>query len=419
MAKSSRQAADSQRSWIAGISVLLLFAVLGAALRLVYVEATVPPGIWLDELRPLDTRRSDVGTLVSTEFTRKFEGIVADPSFVHGGYAKCVSDIRRAELSDADRAYTTAIQNCLEVLDRALRAAPARPDLWLERARLLLMLDGSQDDVFGALRNSYRTGQREGWVAVKRIPIATRLWANLPEDLRASLREDVRLAMTKTTLIDAVATIYINDFSVRTQLIDLLQETDELAQQRFLEEVTKLRRASGARVEAKTAPSQESAGTPEGETKPKSSKSAKVEVTAGGEAFDGYPVYRLLADGVPVGSAVAGAAALPAAEPAGVAEIERIRSSLSTSSFVIADIDQIGTLEIEFLNDDWAGLGKPGDRNLWISQISVNGTLYPAASLRMKTNETLIVHDGMAVMYRNGSALLKRPETGWNSQTPN
>ncbi len=419
MATSLRQAADSQRSWIAGISVLILVAVLGAALRLIYVEATVPSRIWLDELRPLDTKRSDVGTLVNTEFARKFEGIVADPSFVHGGYAKCVSDIRRAELSGADPAYTAAIQNCLEVVDRALRAAPARPDLWLERARLLLMLDGSQDDVFRALRNSYRTGQREGWVAVKRIPIAIRLWANLPEDLRASLREDVRLAMTKTALIDSVATVYINDFSVRTQLIDLLQETDELAQQRFLEEVTKLRRASGVGIEVKAAPSQASAEMPEDETKAKSSKSAKVEVTAGGEAFDGYPVYRLLADGVPVGSAVAGAAALPAAEPAGVAEIERIRSSLSTSSFVIADIDQIGTLEIEFLNDDWAGLGKPGDRNLWISRISVNGTLYPAASLRMKTNETLIVHDGMAVMYRNGSALLKRPETGWSSQAPN
>lgn len=411
MTRSSRKADNGRRSWVAGISVLLLVAVLGAGLRLIGVEATVPPRIWLDELRPLDTNSGD-RALTGAAFRHVLESVVADPSFVHDGYAACVQDLKLAETSGEDAIHLAALQDCLAVVDRALRAAPARSELWLERARLLLLLDGSQEEVFRALRVSYRTGPREGWIAVQRIPIALRLWESLPDDLRSSVREDIRLAMSKSALIASIASLYMKDFSIRTTLVSLLEDTSELSRQRFLEEVKRLQEMS-VRVEAKESVGQNSTSAKSEETNAKSAKLAKVEVTAGGEAYQGYPIYRLLADGVPVGSAVAGAVTFNDIATTDSVRADQIRKSLATSSFVVPDIDQIGSLEIEFLNDDWAGQGKPGDRNLWISQVSVNGYAYPAVRLHIKADESLEFRDGMAVLFRNGSAILTRPDAGW------
>ena len=414
MANRFRDIFDRQTAWIAGISILVLALMLVATIRLLLVEAVVPSHVWLDELRRLDTK-STAGALVGANFAGGLERAIADPSFVHNAYAGCVRDLKSAEESGVDDAYSDALRRCLAAVDQALLAAPAQSDLWLERVRLLLLLDGSQEESLGALRNSYRTGPREGWIGVRRIPIALRLWADLPDDLRAAAREDLRLAMTKTVLINAVAATYIKDFSVRTQLVDLLEGTDDLAQQRFLEAVKRLRETAGGTAATSTAAGADTTANKAqvNQPQPQSGRSGKVVVTAGGEAFEGYPIYRLLADGAPIGSARTAAATLPTPPPPLGVQMRQIRDSLTTSSFEVANIDQVSTLEIEFLNDNWAGEGKTGDRNLWIGQISVNGTVYPARKLQLKTGEQVSVHGGMAVLYRNGSAFLPRPSAGW------
>jgi hypothetical protein len=95
--------------------------------------------------------------------------------------------------------------------------------------------------------------------------------------------------------------------------------------------------------------------------------------------------------------------------------------------FPVEDIEGVATLEVEFVNDDWAGEGQVGDRNLFVTSISVNTVelhsgvrLVTTANFRAGSLKSILVNEGgarvnteWAGLYGPGKLRLERPTSGW------
>ncbi|WP_189363201.1 carbohydrate-binding domain-containing protein, partial [Mesorhizobium sp. M4A.F.Ca.ET.022.05.2.1] len=66
-------------------------------------------------------------------------------------------------------------------------------------------------------------------------------------------------------------------------------------------------------------------------------------------------------------------------------------------------------IELRFANDLWAGQGKPGDRNLFIKSVKVNGQLVPNSRLHIDNRATGYTDGSGTSMYNNGSLWVNGP----------
>ncbi len=95
------------------------------------------------------------------------------------------------ERSDAASNLVTSIRN-------SLACSPADAFLWFADYFIGVNEKGVEPEFFDALRQSYRVGPREGWVAIKRNRVAFAGFANLPSDLReAAINEFVDMLHDK------------------------------------------------------------------------------------------------------------------------------------------------------------------------------------------------------------------------------
>lgn len=147
-------------------------------------------------------------------------------------------------------------------------------------------------------------------------------------------------------------------------------------------------------------------------------KDVNVVIVAGGEAYDGPPKFRLLADGQTIGEADVDNALQPKNGKSALGgrgpSLNTVGSSLHKFTFSVPNGDKVSQYSIQFLNDAWGGAGSTLDRNLWIKELIVDGTRYPADKLA-GDGKTSQIADGLAVLLMNGSMTLQRPGAGWRA----
>ena len=154
---------------------------------------------------------------------------------------------------------------------------------------------------------------------------------------------------------------------------------------------------------------------------------AIVVVTAGGDAYNGFPRFNLLADGQLIGSSdVTNAIDTTSGKRFDGLGAGKERY-LERFVFTVPDILDTAAIEIEFLNDDWAGPSRLGDRNLFVADVSVS-TVEKLTDVSLVTTAVFapqslrpVVLDprgarisaDWAALYSTGKLRLERPMNGW------
>ena len=162
---------------------------------------------------------------------------------------------------------------------------------------------------------------------------------------------------------------------------------------------------------------------------PALARDAIVIVTMAGEAYSGPPKFKFSAD-----DRVLGTRAVTNAVDTSTGETLRFgdngkRPAVQKFAFTVPDIDKVSYLEFEFTNDDWAGKGKRGDRNLYVLGLSLSivektqtgltaqTVQFKPASFEAKTRNAQgsAVTARYAALYHRGLLRLNRPPSGWGS----
>jgi TPR repeat protein len=171
------------------LALAVISSVLGLtlSLRTLAIEAAVPHGLRYDDLRLFGVNQAHSLPLVQT---RTIGNWISDRSFVHQDYATCIAEkqdsISRKDLPALKRAW----RSCIDTLHTALRRSPTDGRLWLELATAKSGLDGIDHEVTEALRMSYVTALREGWISKPRQKFAKAIWASLPAEVMKLVLED-------------------------------------------------------------------------------------------------------------------------------------------------------------------------------------------------------------------------------------
>lgn len=156
-------------------------------------------------------------------------------------------------------------------------------------------------------------------------------------------------------------------------------------------------------------------------------REGRIELTMMGEAYNGPPKFRLSADGREIGiGAVTNAIDTQAGAKLEFGKNGKLPLS-NTFSFKIPNIDTVSRLDVEFTNDDWAGPGKPGDRNLYLLSLSVStsrkvpdGSVTTILQFSPTAFVPIMPKPGgskvtaqYAALNNAGSFRLARPKDGW------
>jgi hypothetical protein len=86
--------------------------------------------------------------------------------------------------SPDDYQYFAERQRSTNLIRRSLSCLPADPFLWLALYSVEVTETGIKPDDLNYLRLSYQLGMREGWIALKRNPLAFKVFQQLPPDLQ-------------------------------------------------------------------------------------------------------------------------------------------------------------------------------------------------------------------------------------------
>lgn len=215
-------------AWVSSYRILgWLSIVVAVALvaRLGVVVIATPPDIWLSESEPIASNQrpptADGWAVQAAERVR-------DPAIARALIGDCVA---QSVIPDEELRG-----RCMDAIEYGLAALPASSELWLAKARLLAN-QGILDEAFAAaLRNSYSTGAREGWIASERLPFALRRRAFLPDDLADDIGGDVSLVLSSRALAGPLIQTYISDPFLRDATWEIIERYATLDQQEALVE---------------------------------------------------------------------------------------------------------------------------------------------------------------------------------------
>jgi hypothetical protein len=210
----NRPSRSAQRLVLLLTAIGLSIGVLTTA-RLAAVVTATPTDRWFAQ----DARLVDPSLIVAPSMQGRADAlahIIPDASLFRGRLPICLAAIEGAPASDA------TLLKCLDAIDQALGAAPASAELWLFKATMLLKSGNYGQETQAALRNSYETGPREGWIASGRVVLGLRIWAFLPSDLQDSVRGDLELVLDNN-LTGSVAEAYATDLALRRAAVPALQ----------------------------------------------------------------------------------------------------------------------------------------------------------------------------------------------------
>jgi hypothetical protein len=112
-------------------------------------------------------------------------------------------------------------------IDVALAHNPTLSFLWLTDYWLQQIRRGSAGADLGFLRMSYLTGPNEGWIAVKRNPIALGVFPSLPDELQGSVIGEFAGLVRSWLYQDAANILAGPGWPVRERLLDGLAQLSE------------------------------------------------------------------------------------------------------------------------------------------------------------------------------------------------
>ncbi|RUV93442.1 DUF229 domain-containing protein [Mesorhizobium sp. M1A.F.Ca.IN.022.07.1.1] len=135
-----------------------------------------------------------------------------------------------------------------------------------------------------------------------------------------------------------------------------------------------------------------------------------LEIDAAGTDYQGQPRFDVFADGKRLGEiAVQGKESKASTGEQRVAELTEAAVEAQPFHIDLSGVPNPKTIEIRYVNDEWAGDGRPGDRNLFIKSIKVNGQLVPNSKLHVDEQSHGYTDDSGTAMYTNGSLWVSGP----------
>lgn len=202
-----------------------------ASLRLAAVVLATPSAFWLVEFAPT----LQVGIVVDPATkarANRLASVIRDPQLAMARFPDC--EVARA---DTPARAPTSVVYCANVIDAGLTAAPILGEFWLRKAELIAGQGYEDSSLFEAMRNSYLTAPREGWIAGTRVVLGLRLFRILPDELKKSLIGDLVLVAGDHSLSGTLVQAYIADPAVRATLLDLLDQIPSPQKSTLLESV--------------------------------------------------------------------------------------------------------------------------------------------------------------------------------------
>jgi hypothetical protein len=123
------------------------------------------------------------------------------------------------EASTNDRQHLDEhLKSLANVIRSSLSCAPADPFLWLALYSVEVTENGFKPDYLKYLRMSYRLGPHEGWIVLKRNPLAFGAFQQLPPDLREHAVNEF-VAMLESGFSEQAAEIFIGSAWAERELI--------------------------------------------------------------------------------------------------------------------------------------------------------------------------------------------------------
>jgi hypothetical protein len=376
---------------ILGLSCVCLLA----SLRTAFVELAVPPSLWLSESRPFRAIRAEPRL---TEIARGFAlKLISDPSLIYSDAPSCRwIEFTRPPMPHAPLSESA---HCLSVVDDALRGAPASSELWLSRAELLAQRPDAEEAFDLALKNSYLTGAREGYLSPGRLTLVLSHWSWVSPDLRRAALNELRSASDQA--LNAVAGQSIRDVTSRPIIRSMVQATDDRTLQGAFSEALRrqsdLDRREADRVRAAQLKINCAA-----------SCATRIEIRATADTYLGPALLRLWVDGRSVGDTPIAAARREQSGERSPPEADQL------AVVELPDGPPKVAIEIEFLNDA-VGPGEGLDRNLEVRAVSVNGENVPLDrfAVPLGSEEAVSLASDSMLFNSNGTA---RHEVGGNAE---
>jgi len=136
--------------------------------------------------------------------------------------------------SAKDRAHDEDLKSLGDVIRSSLSCAPADPFLWLALYWVEVTENGSKPDYLNYLRLSYQLGPHEGWIVLKRNPLAFGAFQQLPPDLRENVIDEFVAMVRDSRFSDQAADILIGPaWPERELIMPHLTQISEYDRKRF------------------------------------------------------------------------------------------------------------------------------------------------------------------------------------------
>lgn len=217
----------------------VLVVALGAA-GVAWGAYALPP-FWRQS--PLEGMAKHIiaGDPYKTEALRAFEPAVEQVEQSHfcrpaARQAAAIIRLRLAEdamaAGEQDR-VDGALTSLREAIRRSIGCSPADPFLWVVLFWVENTVDGFEPGHMQYLRMSYRLGPNEGWIALKRSPLALALFDRLPPDLADMAVMEFANLLNSRFDREAVAIFTGPGWRARNRLLAGLKNVSEIARESF------------------------------------------------------------------------------------------------------------------------------------------------------------------------------------------
>ncbi len=135
-----------------------------------------------------------------------------------------------------------------------------------------------------------------------------------------------------------------------------------------------------------------------------------IEVDAAGTSHEGAPRFQLVLDGKVLSEfEVPGPESTARVAKDSIKELKAAAAGTRTFKTDVAGGPSPQAIEVRYINDSWGGPDKPGDRNIFIREIRVNGRAVPRSDLHPDENSHGYTDDTGTALYSNGSLWVTGP----------
>ncbi|MEO8667394.1 MAG: hypothetical protein ABI399_02695 [Bauldia sp.] len=195
------------------------------------VVSSTPPSTWLPEFSSLVRSRLVVDPAIRARagFVGRF---IDDPALMLSRFPGCDPE----PLTKVEAAPIAAHESeCLAIIEETLSRAPYSGELWYAKALWLVKAGQTDSRLFEALRMSWRTAHKEGWIARGRVVLGFRLYPQLPEDLKQRVGDDLALVLQYDQFSDALSGSYSADETLRKAAQPALEKLTPQQLRKFID----------------------------------------------------------------------------------------------------------------------------------------------------------------------------------------